>query len=241
MIDEKRSIDPKWSFLAGWFVGRRRRSGVSTLLLIAGAFAALLSLGSMVSAPLSWFQARAIKNLPQPDAAGLQSLAPGTEAIIALQLGPDEGDADHGLGLFYVERSNQSERTPDPEAAGPPPPDWVLQTAPAATVDALLLDGTAVKLQLSPDTSFSNAQTITAAADESLRYVGYLPGQALAVHGSWQGDNRIVAEKLHAGTPQAYVERVASVPGFTLIVGFVCGALAIVLLFAGGAMRFAGV
>ena len=214
------------------------------MLLIAGAIAAFISLGGLIGAPLTWLEARATRKLPQPSAEELATLAPGTEAIVGVQLADTPVSADHGLLLYSVERSEQgdgadegsSSSSSSSSAAG-----WTLQTPPVATIQGALLNGAPVTVQLHPNSRLLNAQTIVDSEEPALRYVGYRPGQALAVRGSWEGSARLTAEVLYAGTPQSYVEHVGRAPGFALLSGLACGALAVVFLFAGAALRFAGV
>jgi hypothetical protein len=72
------------------------------------------------------------------------------------------------------------------------------------------------------------------------RYVGYLPGRALTLEGTWEGNNRFTADVSYAGAPADYVDYRASQPGMMLIYGLFCCVVSLALLGTGGVMWLMG-
>jgi hypothetical protein len=230
----------------------RRRAGLSLALLFFGAFSCFGATATIVlGAPASWFRAREVAALPQPQPAELPGLAPGTAMLVQAQLPPDAPTSTpHGLALFAVEertrraptRQTGEERSPNSGSGS-----WERVTPPPATVALQLSNAEMLDVQLSPDISLLNGQEIagetTPQADGSerqRRYVGYLPGRTLTLEGTWEGDNRFTAQVSYAGTPADYVEYRANQPGMMLLYGVLCCLVSLVLLGVGGVLRLAG-
>ncbi|MEM7530824.1 MAG: hypothetical protein AAF639_01505 [Chloroflexota bacterium] len=195
-------------------------------------------------------------------------------------IAPDLDDASlppdfYGLVLFYVEtkasRSSDTSDTVNADAgvdinATPTSafPDWVRVVPPPQRVQLTLDRERSIIIQLPQDIAFLNAQTIDELssdilggefddgqnADDEWRVVGYLPGQALTVKGTWEGASigegdvdsigLFTAEAVYAGSADEYLSYLGRQPGMGLLMGFGCGSLAIVLLLAGAALRFVG-
>lgn len=239
------------------FFRPRRRAGCSALLLVAGllqclATAALLTFG----VPASWQRARAVKALPRPGTA-LAELGAGTRAIFTVQVPPDRTRQSnvHGLALFYVEtRSLDSTPEREPEDEATPSlssQPWEQTQPPPSPVTLRLTNGEPVTVRLSQSVSFLNAEEIEAGVasvsrqqkglpPRERRYVGYLPGQTLAVEGTWEGNQTIIARTCYAGSPDDYVAYVAAQPGQMALSGLFCGVMAVLLMGAGVVLRVLG-
>jgi hypothetical protein len=230
----------------------RRRAGLSLALLVFGAFSCFGATAIIVlGAPASWFRAREVAALPQPQPAELARLAPGTAMLVQAQLPPDAPtSAPHSLALFAVEertRRAPTRQTGEERSSNNGSGTWERVTPPPATVALQLSNAEMLDVQLSPDISLLNGQEIsgetTPQADGSerqRRYVGYLPGRALTLEGTWEGDNRFTAQVSYAGTPADYVEYRANQPGLMLLYGVLCCLVSLVLLGVGGVLRLAG-
>jgi hypothetical protein len=236
MSESRPPVDPKLSFAAGWLLGRRgrNRSGAGCLFLVIGVFAALTSIFGLVSAPLSWMDSRAVRRLPQPVATELSITARGTELLMPAQLPPEDATDGHGLVLFY------SEAYAD-EGAGSEDTGWQRESQPQSLTEVSLDDGTLLSIQLPQNAKLHNATTVDDPDDEGRRYVGYLPGQAVILRGSWEGDSLMTAEALYAGTIDDNLRYLSRQPGYAVLAGMVCGGIALIFLMIGGVLRFVGV
>jgi hypothetical protein len=114
-------------------------------------------------------------------------------------------------------------------------------------MDLLLSNGRPLSVQFSSQTAFLNAQRFEEESVESLvgsgrerRYVGYLPGQALTVEGTWEGGELLTARTCYAGTPEDYSTYLARQPWIMLAAGVTCGGLGVSLLVIGFALRLLG-
>jgi len=236
MSESRPAVDPKLSFAAGWLLGRRgrNRSGVGCLFLAVGIFAALTSVVGLVSAPMSWMESRTVGRLPQPPAAELSSLARGTEMLMPAQLPLEDVTAGHGLVLFY------SEAFVDGDAASEET-GWQREPQPQWLNEVRLDDGTILSIQLPVNAKLHNATTVDDPDENGRRYVGYLPGQAVILRGSWEGDNLMTAEALYAGTIDDYQRYLSRQPGYAMLAGMLCGGISLIFLMVGGVLRFVGV
>ena len=240
-MTERRSIDPKLSFLAGWFLGRRsrRRSGIGCLVLILALFAGMSAVASFVSTPLVWNASRQTANLPRPVADELTTMTPGIQLLTMAQVPSDLPVDTHGLALFR--RETYVDYAADQNSNRTASSGWHVTEPSQARIGMYLLDGTPLLVQLVPEASFLNAQTIDVADSEPrLRYVGYLPGQTLTLHGIWEGDNLFTVENLYAGTVDDYLAYQARMPGTSLMMAFLCGGITLLLLVGGGILRVFG-
>ena len=236
MSESRPPVDPKLSFAAGWLLGRRgrNRSGAGCLFLVIGAFAALISIGGLVSAPLSWMDSRSVRRLPQPVATELSTMARGTELLMPAQLPLEDAPDGHGLVLFY------SEALADEDAASEET-GWQREPQPQWQTEVRLDDGTLLSVQLPPDAKLQNATTVDDPDDEGRRYVGYLPGQSVILRGSWEGDSLMTADALYAGTIDHFLRYLSRQPGYAVLAGMLCGSIALIFLILGGVLRFVGV
>jgi len=120
-----------------------------------------------------------------------------------------------------------------------------METPPQRT-EILLTNGKPLSVQFSAKTNFLNAQQfeegLEGSGDEKgeRRYVGYLPGQTLAVEGAWEGNGLLTARSCYAGTPDEYAASLARQPWLMLLMGLICGGLGISLLGIGFALRLLG-
>ncbi len=243
------SPDPKLAFLAGWLLGRhRRKAGISLLFLLGGLFGCLMG-GMLVifGTPVSWGRSRQVAALPRPEPAALSSLAPGTSILLSARLPEDAPAGPYGLALFYTER-----RVADPSAAGDGERGttrssrWQREPSEAFSVPMRLEDGTEITVQVLPTAAFLNAHRFEEGAEgaedsqEARRYVGYFPGQALTLEGTWEGEEWLTARALYAGSPQAYVSYLSGLPVQTFIGGLVCWGVSILFLIVGAFLRLLG-
>ncbi len=243
MSESRPSVDPKLSFIAGWLLGRRRnRSGAGCLFLAVGLFAAMTSVAGLIGAPISWMESRAAQRLPQPSAAELQSVVQGTELIMPAQLLQSPTD-EHGLVLSYAEVFTESLSAGSSNGGGTVASGeraWQRDPEPGWQTEIGLDDGSRLLLQLPVDAELLNATTVVDPDTGDRRYVGYLPGQAVIVRGSWEGDGRMTARALYAGTVDDYLRHLSRQPGFAMLAGMVCGGIALIFLMIGGILRFVG-
>lgn len=189
---------------------------------------------------LSWQNARQVAALPRPTPAELRALTPGTRAVVAARLPANAPTGPAGLALYYVERqAKDNKQTPPPTTSSSS--QWQLETPPPTRMDMVLEDETQLTVQISPQTSFWNNQTVELPDTQPLlRHVGYLPGQTLAVDGTWEGNGLFTAQALYAGRIQDYVAYVESVPGNSFLIGLVCVGTALGLFLLGLIMRILG-
>ncbi|MEM7029625.1 MAG: hypothetical protein AAF629_08670 [Chloroflexota bacterium] len=120
-------------------------------------------------------------------------------------------------------------------------------TPPPQSMDVSLLNGNTITLQFSSRPSFLNGQQIressqsNEASSPDKRITGYLPGQTVTVEGSWEGDNRMIAQTLYAGTPDDYLNYLRfRQPGMMLMMAFFCGGVGLVLIIFSVGLRAAG-
>jgi hypothetical protein len=211
---------------------RRRRGGLSILALLASTLAC--ASGCMMSTLvmyLSWNEARQVAALPQPGPAELRTLQPGTRVLVQAKL-PFEAHDDSGLTLFYVERQakdDEEDQTPSPSSQ-----DWQVEKALPGKIELEMADESSLLIQIPPKTSCLKAQTIESSDDESFyRHVGYLPGQALAIQGTWEGESVLTAKAFYAGHADDYLDYLADRPGTSLLSGIVCVGMGLGLLVLG--------
>ena len=97
-------------------------------------------------------------------------------------------------------------------------------------------------IQLAANATFLNTQRFeeTAADGVERRVVGYLPGQAIAAEGTWEGANLVTARTLYGGSIEAYVAHVSRQPGRLLTYGGICGGISLALLAAAAVLRILG-
>jgi len=223
---------------------RRRRTQISGCVLAVGVLACLSSfLLSTVVVYLNWAGARQAAALPRPNLAELRALSPGTQVLIAASLPVNAPTGPTGLALFYTERptdwdSESSRPTPSAQSS-----QWEMASPPPARMDMLLEDGTLLSIQIPQKTSFLNKQTVnleTGADETPMRHVGYLPGQALTVNSTWEGNDLLTARALYAGSITAYQTYLDSQPGNTLLAGLMCGGTGIGLLVLGIFLKVLG-
>jgi hypothetical protein len=202
----------------------------------------------LLGAPASWMRAREVAALPQPQPAELMSLAPGSEILLRAQIPADAPTSTpHGLALFYVEE--RPDRAPTRQASEDATPDsrsntWERVTPPPATIELALSNDEPIEVQLPPDISFLNGQTIETEPQQQAdgsqreqRYIGYLPGRTLTLEGTWEGDNRFTANVSYAGTPADYADSLANQPGLMVFYGLFCCVVSLGLLIVGGVLR----
>lgn len=225
---------------------RRRSGGVSGLFLVLAVCGILSSCGGLVfGVPTSIMRAREVQGLPQPSAAEVSGLAAGTKAIFAAQIPADVAtDEVNGLALFYVEERLTGTRTADeidnPDSSAR---NWQRVQPPADTIEIILIDGEVVSVGVPSSATFLNSETIPDSATmEGMerRSVGYLPGQTVAIEGTWEGNARITADTFYRGSRADYVTQVRQAPGSILIFSILCGSISFALLIAGGVLRFLG-
>jgi hypothetical protein len=226
------------------------------MLLVVGLLGCLCSVQSVVfGVPASWLRAREAAALPRPDPEELFTLLPGTRVLIAARLPSERPAGAAGLALYYVEareqRSNSAESSRErPTGAAAGAAGWQLAKAAPPQVELLLPNDAPLLVQIPQTARFVNAQRIEQSAEESSengedtrrerRYVGYLPGQTLAIEGTWEGDGLLTAEAFSAGTPEAYLDTLGNQPGQLLLVAFFCGVVGVLSLGVGAALRLLG-
>jgi hypothetical protein len=121
------------------------------------------------------------------------------------------------------------------------PPSSQFTNGQSRVTEVSLDDGTLLSIQLPPNAKLHNATTVDDPDDEGRRYVGYLPGQAVILRGSWEGDSLMTAEALYAGTIDDYLRYLSRQPEYAVLAGMVCGGIALIFLMIGGVLRFVGV
>lgn len=227
----------------------RRQAGLSLVLLIFGVLGCFGStMAILLGAPASWLRAREVASLPQPQPEELASLSPGTEMLLLAQLPPDVAtSAPHGLALFYVEERNSD--PPTRQAVEVSTPDssidtWERVTPPPATVELRLSNDEPIDVQLSPNILLLNGQQIEDESQQQAdgnqrerRYVGYLPGRALTLQGTWEGKNRFTANVSYAGAPAEYTDYLSDQSGLMMLYGMFCCTISLGLLVVGGVLR----
>jgi len=230
----------------------RRQAGISLVLLFLGVFGCIgATTAIFLGAPASWMRAREVAALPQPQPAELTSMSPGTAMLLRTQVPPDAPtDESHGLALFYVEE--RASRSPTRQAGEDQAPDsnsrsWERVEPPPVEVELLLSNNEPLDVQLTPDIQFINGQEIAAEPPQQTngdqrerRYVGYLPGRALTLEGTWEGNNRFTANASYAGAPADYVEYIGDQPGMMVLYGLFCCVVSLVFMGAGGILWLLG-
>lgn len=225
--------------MLNWLLGRRRKGGFSTVLLIFGALGCVSALLAMaLGAPLAFVNAQQVAGLPRPAPEALPELPLGTRALFVGQLPADSETGPLGLALYYVEierttTSQEGNTTTSWEMLGPPPEQVTL----------ILEDGAPLTVRLPEDVDFLNAHRFDSLADtdtEGRRFVGYYPVETLTIEGTWQGDGQVLAQKLYAGSAADYVRYLRAQPGQTFMGGMLCGGLALLFLIGGAALALIG-
>ncbi len=232
----------------------RRQAGISLVLLFLGVFGCFgATMAIFLGAPTSWLRAREVAALPQPQPAELASLTPGTTMLLRAQVPPDAPtDAPHGLALFYAEE--RASRPPTQQAGEDRPPNsnssaWERVEPPPVQVELLLSNNEPLTVQLTPDIQFLNGQEVEVAGEPTQqadddqrerRYVGYLPGRALTLEGTWEGTNQFTASASYAGAPADYVDYIGDQPGMMVLYGLFCCVVSLVFMGAGGVLWLLG-
>jgi hypothetical protein len=235
----------------GWLLGRRRRSsGLPVFLVLMGALSCLVALPTIVFGPVfGWTRAREVASLANPEEpAELRALASGTRVLITAQIPPDSPPGPYGLALYYVEYRQPGTPNPTVEAGtATATPQWQREKLPPKGIELLLSSGQPLSVQFSSQTAFLNAQRFEEEVVESpvsrgreRRYVGYLPGQALTVEGTWEGGGLLTARTCYAGTPGDYSAYLARQPWIMLAAGGACGGLGVSLVVVGLVLRLLG-
>lgn len=223
---------------------RRRRQGPSVLLFIFGGMGLFMACGLTVfGVPASFMRSREVADLDQPTVEEMQALPPGTEAIFSAQVAPDAPTDEQGLAFAYVEeRPEEAFVDGEDGERESQSRNWERVEPAPSTVELVLANDRLLTVQLPQNVSFMEAQRFEEgeSSNPTRRTVGYLPGQTLAIHGTWQGGDLVLADTLFAGTREAYVAAVRAQPGQMLIFGFICGGISLLLLGLGLAMRVAG-
>ncbi|MCB9433680.1 MAG: hypothetical protein H6668_17045 [Ardenticatenaceae bacterium] len=235
---------PNLPIISEFRLFRRRRNGFSPVLLIFGILGIFMACGmTMCAVPASFMEGREVAGLDQPSGDELDALTPGTRALFAAQLSPEAAAGEQGLVLFYVEERPLKQTT---DVDGNPMEtvgdSWNRVTEPAGEMEMRADNGRLLTIQIPPGTTFMEAQRYDEGdpGKETRRTTGYLPGQAVTVDGTWQGNGIITATKLFGGNPEGYVTAVRAAPGQMLIFGLICGGLSVLLLGAGVVLRFLG-
>jgi hypothetical protein len=188
-------------------------------------------------------EGRELSGLDQPKGDELDNLQPGTRALFAAQISPEAATGPEGLALYYVEERPLEEVVYDEGETGQTVSQpWARTESPAAQLEMQADNGRLLTVQIPENISFMEAQRYEEGepTKETRRTVGYLPGQALTVDGTWQGNGVIIASKLFGGNPEGYVTAVRAAPGQMLVFGLICGGLSVLLLGAGFVLRFMG-
>jgi hypothetical protein len=210
------------------------------LLIVGVAGLIFACLGAVVAGPLSMAEARRVRNLPRPEPAALVRLEPGTRALVMANA-PNEVGHELGLSVYYVEyRKVPPGGTPTPSANADRAYQW--QRMEVSTAPLMLAAGGDVQVRPALDASFRRAEQTTQrwGYDRERRIVGYLPGQALAVDGAWQGNGLFVANVLYPGTIDEYVDEASRAPGRLIGGSIVCASLCGLALVAGVVLRILG-
>lgn len=221
---------------------RRKPGGLAVVLLVFGIFgcvSAALALG--LGTPAAWLNARAAARYPQPRAADLAALPPGTPALLAAQLPVNAATGPHRLALYRVDYQAGPDTSPGiltPEGGGA----WALEVPPPEQVALHLEGGDTLTVQLPETVAFANAEVIEEdlGAGALRRYTGFLPGQTLTIAGVWEGEGRATAQTLFAGAPEGYVAYLRAQPGAIFTGGMLCGGASMALLVVAVALRFLG-
>ncbi|MEM7112398.1 MAG: hypothetical protein AAF614_08195 [Chloroflexota bacterium] len=223
---------------------RRRRQGPSVIFFIFGGMGLFMACGlTMCGVPASFVNSREVASLDQPTAEEMVNLASGTEAIFAAQISPDAPTDAQGLAFAYVEERPEDAFVENEEGERESQSrNWERTVPPPQSVELVATNGRSVTVQLPQNITFMEAQRFEEGepANATRRTLGYLPGQTLAIHGTWQGGNLILADTLFGGSQEAYVDAVRAMPGRLLLFGLICGGISLLLLGVGIAMRFVG-
>ncbi len=225
--------------LKGLFVRRRSKSGFSIVLLILGGLGCLSSLLAVgLGTPMAFANARQVAALPQPAPDALAGLALGEQALFVGQLPDSTATGPFSLYLYYFE----SEVTTTSES-GAETTRWVRIAPPPEQVTVYLSDGAPLTVRLPADVAFLNAHRYDAQSDtdqEGRRYVGYHPLTTLTIEGTWQGEGRVLAQQLYAGSAESYLRYLRAQPGQLFMSGMFCGGLALILLLSGALLALMG-
>ncbi len=227
---------------------QRRRSALHIFLFIGGIFACLTAgLMGAIAIPMNLVHGSQLTKLARPTPAELHTLSAGTKVLILGQI-PTEAEtseAMHGLALFYVERA-ESVGNSKVKLAREPQSKTVREREVEPKVTLALSDGTFIRVRVPAQTTLGNAQRIKTNDNFSevagLRiertYIGYLPGQTLAVEGVWEGGS-LTASEFFAGSIDDYVRDVQVTQPLQMAgMALCCGGFGVVLAIAGLASRF---
>ena len=239
-------LDPKLTFIAGWFVGRRsrRRAGAGCFLLFLGLFLGCSGIMTLMSAPLSWLRTQDITALPQPQFAELNNLPAGTQMVVTAQLPPDLPVDASGLAVFYVEGLASATVSIEHQPATTPAANWQIIEPPPLRIGMALANGQPLLVQIAPNARFLNAQQVALDgkdfANSQRRAVGYQAGQVLTLQGRWEGNGLLTATELYAGSSEEYLADLRRLPGLGLAVGLGCSGIGFFLCALGALLRFVG-
>ncbi|MCA9979578.1 MAG: hypothetical protein KDD89_02050, partial [Anaerolineales bacterium] len=221
---------------------RRRNNGISILFLLLGACGLISACTAVfLGVPLSIYRSVDVSSLPQPTAEELPSLPNGTDLIITGQLPLSLPESTQGLAVYYLETRPLVRSTDSGEMVSSSDSferDALNQTE----IPFLLSNGREVTVRLPQDVIFSNAERIKTDPVDNIeqQYVGFGRGQTIALEGRWEGNDRLTAATLHAGTAEDFVSGVQSAPGMLFVYSLLCGGLSLAILVVGGILRFLG-
>lgn len=225
---------------------RRRRGGISVLILIVAVCGVLSSCMTLFfGVPASIMRAREVSNLPVVSAAEVSGLAAGTKGIFMVQI-PSNVTADevNGLALYYIEERQRGTMTPnnDNETTSSSSASWELVQPPVGTFEMTLSNGDPIIINIPSNTSFMNAETVDEEDSDTLerRAVGYRAGQTLTLEGVWEANEILTAQTLYYGTPDQFVSDIRSAPGSLFLFSIICGVISLGLLITGAILRFLG-
>lgn len=223
---------------------RRRRQRTSIIFFILGGLGLFMACGlTTCGVPASILRWREVAALDQPAPAELDRLPPGTTALFTGQIPPDAAAEERGLALWYVEeRPEETFVEGDDGEERSQSRSWTRTTPPPGQVMLTQTNGRLLTVQLPENVTFMEAQIYEEGepSNPTRRTVGFLPGQALTIEGSWQGNDLLIADTLFAGSPDSFVTAVRAMPGQMLIFGLICGVISLLLLGFGLAMRLTG-
>lgn len=222
------------------FFRRRQPSGVSFLLLFFGVFGLCTGCGGLVfGVPAGFVRAGEVRRMEQPSSAELDSQISGSTIIIAAQI-PSDSPATDGFALFYTEERLSGTPTADNPDPSLDDRDWMRTEDRTDRLVLVMNDSREITVQFPTTVSFINAQERETDLDGGIRERttrGYIPGQTLAIEGSWEGDNLLTAKTAYAGTVDEFVSYVGRTPYAVFGGSIFCLILSIAFLGFGGLLR----
>lgn len=221
---------------------RRRDTGISFLVLFFGACGLISSCTAVLfGVPLSISRSVDVSNLPQPTAAELVTLPGGTEVIITGQLPTNMDESTQGLAVYYLETRPLVRSTDSGEMVSSSE-GFERDSLNLTELPFLLSDGHELTVRLPQNVAFSNAERIETDPVDNIeqRYVGFGRGQTITIEGRWEGNDRLTADTLYAGTAEDFVSGVQSAPFSFAIYSLICGVISLFLIVIGGVLRFLG-